>query len=67
MGTVKPLRGGVRLWEGREGIQWIKCQLRLGKTSQEELGILCVDHFVWTNSYTQMYGLDFSGGGGREA
>ncbi|KAF0140765.1 MAG: hypothetical protein FD143_3512, partial [Ignavibacteria bacterium] len=25
----------------------------------------CVDHFVWTNTYTQMYGRDFSGGGGR--
>ena len=34
-------KGGVRLGEGREGIQYIKCQLRLGKTFQEELGILC--------------------------
>ena len=32
----------MRPGEGREGIQYIKCQLRLGKTFQEELGILCV-------------------------
>ena len=61
-GHGQTLRGGVRLGEGREGIQqinfnydWKDVSRGIRKFSQN------ADHFAWTNTYTQMRGRDFSG------